>query len=129
VELKVGRLIADIRKEEVADSNDAMQIVLTSRRWSNEIETFVTSITHPEVIVPCGLELLAYGRMAPGIHPVTPDTRDAYVLELVRGKHCKSMVCCSTVEEAEGLSTFMISFGLTNVLLAVNQEQTAGNGG
>jgi hypothetical protein len=122
--LQVGALIGSIKKE-AAERNANVQYVLTSRRWTNELDEVVKSIIHPEVIMQSGLELLPYSEMAPNIHAVTPATRNAFVLELLRGKCCKSMVCCSSAEEAEHLGSFLMSFGVTNVLLASKQDPTA----
>lgn len=122
--MQVRDLIAEIRKEE-AESNAAVQFVLTSRRWSNALEELIMSITHPEVIMTSGLEILVYSQLAPSIHAATPDTRDALVLDLLRDKHCKSIVCCSTAEEAEHLGSFLTSSGLKNVLLAAKQDESA----
>jgi hypothetical protein len=127
VTLQVGALIATIKKEAV-ERNANVQYVLTSRRWTNELDKVVKSIIHPEVILQSGLELLPYSQVAPSLHAVTPATRNAFVLELLRGKCCKSMVCCSSAEEAEHLGSFLISFGVTNVLLASKQDPSAING-
>jgi hypothetical protein len=123
----VDALIGSIKKE-AAERNANVQYVLTSRRWTNELDEVVKSIINPEVIMQSGLELLPYSEMAPNIHAVTPATRNAFVLELLRGKCCKSMVCCSSAEEAEHLGSFLISFGVTNVLVASKQDPTAING-
>jgi hypothetical protein len=123
----VGELIASIKKES-AERNVDFQFVLTSRHWSNGLEEIIKSIVHPEVVVQSGLELLPYSQVAPSLHAVTPATRNAYVLELLRGKRCKSMVCCSSEQEAEQLGSFLVTFGLPNVLLASKQDPTALSG-
>jgi superfamily II DNA/RNA helicase len=127
VHLQVCKLVADIAM--AATSGKALvQTVLTSRGWSEDLIQIIRSFTPPGLIVQSGLELLAYCQVAPRLHAVTPASRNAIVLELLRGTISKSVVCCSSAEEAEHLWSFLKSFGVTNVLLASKQDATAING-
>lgn len=121
--MQIIELIADIRKEEAESKAESVQFVLTSRRWSDAVEKFANSLVHPTVIISSGVEMLVYSKVVPEVHLVTPDTKDALVQDLLVVKCSKSIVCCSTAEEAERLGSLLASRGLKNVLLATRNDE------
>ncbi|XP_059478533.1 putative ATP-dependent RNA helicase TDRD12 isoform X2 [Neocloeon triangulifer] len=122
--------------EEESGSMENLQLVVTARQWTPELEAFTTSsmLATPVTIVASGFELLSFGHIRPHMHCITKmhaseadheeRIRFASTLLSARLGERRIIVCCRDFEETQRLHS---SFGGSLEELIIVASSTENN--